>query len=70
MRIAYPPEPVVHLDGLYRLSPDGGEELLCSGRTGLTFWGRQERRDYVIYEGHMYYPWPEYRFDLWEAVSA
>lgn len=69
MTVVHPPDTVKRLDRLYRLSPDGDEQILsdadhCKRDRHL----RSERRDYLIIDGHMYYPIAEHGpHDIWRG---
>lgn len=69
MTIAYPPDTVKSLNRLYRLAPDGDEQpLYDADRCRRDRHLRHERRDYLIIDGHMYYPIAEHGpHDIWRG---
>lgn len=63
--IAHPPDITVRVPVLYILSPDGDEECLYSGDSLAM---RDERAEYLVIDGHLYYPVHEHGMDtIWEG---
>lgn len=68
MTITYPAEPLLHRDTLYRLAPDGDEEVLYDADNQRKHYHlRMERRTYQVIEGHLYYPVTDGPVDIWEG---
>lgn len=68
MTIAYPPDTMKHLKRTYMLAPDGDEGYLCNAdQAAISRACRDERRDYLIIDGHMYYPVTDGPGDIWEG---